>query len=90
MGGFVYSLVVSTSCLGALNANTFATGRLCVAASRQGYFPKVLGNGHCSSKDEDSISTMKNIHRLPTFAVHCILYVAKVTENLRWDKDIPM
>jgi hypothetical protein len=42
VGGLIYSLVVAASCLGALNTNVFATGRLCVAASKQVSFLKSL------------------------------------------------
>lgn len=90
IGGLIYSLVVSASCLGALNSNVFTTGRLCVAASKQRYMPRILGNDHCSSKKEDSVSTRKMIHRLPKFVVRYILYFAEATERLRWDKDVPV
>ena len=42
LGGLLCSLMISVSAMGALNANVFATGRLCVAASQRRYFPKIL------------------------------------------------
>jgi hypothetical protein len=39
----VFSLMIAASCLGALNANVYATATLCVAASHRGYFPSILG-----------------------------------------------
>lgn len=42
VGGSIYSLLVATSAMGALNANVYATGRLYVSASRRGYLPRFL------------------------------------------------
>ena len=89
-GGLIYSLVVSASSLGSLNANVFATGRLCVAASKNRYFPKILGNGHCSARREDSPSTRKALQSFPGFAVSGMLWFAERTETLRWDKQVPV
>ena len=86
----MYSLIVSASCLGALNANVFATGRLCVAASKQDYFPKVLANRHCTSREGDSMATRKALSRLPSFCAQGVLWFAKMTEALRWDQGVPM
>ena len=91
-GGLLYSLVVSACSLGSLNANVFATGRLCVAASKNRYFPKILGNGHCSTRKED-LPTMRNaLHSLPFpgFAVFEMQWFAEKTETLRWDKQVPV
>lgn len=89
-GGTVYSLVVSASCLGALNANVFATGRLIVAASKNHYFPKFFGNDHCSAREEDSLSTRKALQRFPALVSAGILWFAERTETLRWDKKVPI
>jgi solute carrier family 7 (L-type amino acid transporter), member 6 len=43
-GGVLFSIVVSMSAMGALNANVFATAKLCVSASHRNYFPPVLAN----------------------------------------------
>ena len=46
-GGLLFAALVSVSCIGALNVNVFTTGRLTVAAARQDYLPKILGEyGH--------------------------------------------
>ncbi|KAK6511651.1 hypothetical protein TWF481_000560 [Arthrobotrys musiformis] len=43
VGGILFALAVSISCLGALNATTFTSGRLVYVAGKQGYLPKVFG-----------------------------------------------
>lgn len=89
-GGLLYSLMVSMSSLGSLNANVFATGRLCVAASKNRYFPKMLGNGHCAAREEDLSSTRKALQSFPGFAASGMLWFAGKTETLRWDKQVPV
>ncbi|KAF3922631.1 hypothetical protein ABW21_db0200653 [Orbilia brochopaga] len=42
-GGILFALAVSISCLGALNATTFTSGRLVYVAGKQGYLPRVFG-----------------------------------------------
>ena len=90
IGGLVYSLVVSMSCLGSLNASVFASGRLMVAASKDHYFPKILGNGHCPTKEDDSASTRQMLRGFPTPIASSIIWIAARTEHLRWDKMVPM
>lgn len=89
-GGTVYSLIVSASCLGALNANVFASGRLIVAASKNKYFPKIFGNDHCSGREEEPFFTRKALQNIPSLLSAGILWFAKRTETLRWDKEVPM
>ncbi len=89
-GGTVYSLVVSASCLGSLNANVFTTGRLIVAASKNHYIPKIFGNDHCSAREEEHISTRKALQNIPAFVSAPTLWFAERTEHLRWDKKVPM
>ena len=86
----MYSLVVSMSCLGSLNASVFASGRLMVAASKDHYFPKILGNGHCPTKEDDSVSTRKLLRGFPTPVASSIIWLAARTERLRWDKMVPL
>ncbi|KZF21416.1 amino acid transporter-like protein [Xylona heveae TC161] len=43
VGAIVLALVVSASCIGALNATTFTSGRLVYAAGKEGYLPSVFG-----------------------------------------------
>ena len=89
-GGIIYSLVVSASCLGALNANVFASGRLIVAASKSHYFPKMFSNDHCSAREEEPLSTRKALQNYPTLIFAGISWFAKRTEALRWEKQVPM
>ena len=86
----MYSLVVSMSCLGSLNASVFASGRLMVVASKDRYVPKILGNGHCPTKEHDSESTRKLLRGFPTPAASSIMWLAARTEHLRWDRRVPM
>ena len=44
IGALFMALVVSASCLGALNASTFTSGRLVYAAGKEGYLPSIFGN----------------------------------------------
>ena len=90
VGGLVYSLVVSMSCLGSLNASVFTSGRLVVAASKDHYVPKILGNGHCPTKEDDSASTRKLLRGFPTPVVSGTIWLAAKTEHLRWDERVPM
>ncbi|KAF1990718.1 amino acid transporter [Aulographum hederae CBS 113979] len=43
VGSFLFALIVSASCFGALNATTFTSGRLVYAASKEGYLPSLFG-----------------------------------------------
>ncbi|KAL2862996.1 amidase signature domain-containing protein [Aspergillus lucknowensis] len=53
IGALVFALVVSASCVGALNATVFTSGRLVYAAGKEGYLPSVFGNlwSHGSSSN---------------------------------------
>ncbi|KAL9578758.1 MAG: hypothetical protein Q9212_005518, partial [Teloschistes hypoglaucus] len=42
-GALILALIVSASCLGALNATSFTSGRLVYAAAKEGYFPSIFG-----------------------------------------------
>ena len=86
----IYSLVVSVSCLGSLNANVFTSGRLIVTASKNRYFPKIFGNDHCAAREEEHISTREALQRYPAFVSAGTLWFAERTEALRWDKKVPM
>lgn len=44
IGALVLALVVSATCLGALNATVFTSGRLVYAAGKEGYLPSIFGN----------------------------------------------
>lgn len=43
IGALVLALVVSASCIGALNATIFTSGRLVYAAGKEGYLPAMFG-----------------------------------------------
>ncbi|KAL2007225.1 hypothetical protein VTN00DRAFT_8663 [Thermoascus crustaceus] len=43
IGALVLALVVSASCIGALNATIFTSGRLVYAAGKEGYLPSMFG-----------------------------------------------
>ena len=44
VGSLILALIVSGSCIGALNATTFTSGRLVYAAGKEGFLPELLGN----------------------------------------------
>ncbi|MDI1492474.1 MAG: hypothetical protein OHK93_003688 [Ramalina farinacea] len=44
IGSLVLALVVGGSCIGALNAQTFTSGRLVYAAGKEGFLPSILGH----------------------------------------------
>ncbi|KAJ4396507.1 hypothetical protein N0V93_000726 [Gnomoniopsis smithogilvyi] len=84
--GIVFSVVVSISALGSLNANVFATSKLCVAASHRSYFPRALANQHCSSA-QDEADYLNDV--LP-FCRGGGIWLARLSENLRWNQDVPI
>jgi len=52
VGGLVLALIVGASCLGALNATTFTSGRLVYVAGREGYIPAIFGKIGFGSSDQ--------------------------------------
>lgn len=44
VGALIFALIVSASCLGALNATIFTSGRLVYAAGKEGYLPSIFGS----------------------------------------------
>ncbi|KAI9858091.1 MAG: Y+L amino acid transporter [Trichoglossum hirsutum] len=91
-GRLLYTLIVSLSALGSLNANVFATGRLVHAAGRRGYVPEVLGGGEGRPENEE-----KDIRRvlggcswLPRRFIEGCVWFARVTAELRWEKGVPV
>ena len=44
VGSLVLAIIVAGSCLGALNATTFTSGRLVYAAGKEGFLPSLLGH----------------------------------------------
>lgn len=60
VGALILALVVSGSCLGALNATCFTSGRLVYAAGKEGYLPAFLGKiGFGKIGSNNSISTSR-------------------------------
>ncbi|KFY35835.1 hypothetical protein V494_05560 [Pseudogymnoascus sp. VKM F-4513 (FW-928)] len=60
VGSLVLSLIVSASCLGALNATAFTGGRLVYAAGKEGYLPSILGKvGVGNQAEHQSLSTLR-------------------------------
>lgn len=63
VGALVLALVVSMSCIGALNATTFTSGRLVYIAGKEGYLPSVFGNlGACGLTPSNPISEDNRLH----------------------------
>ncbi|KAL3455698.1 amidase signature domain-containing protein [Aspergillus heterothallicus] len=63
IGALVFALIVSASCVGALNATIFTSGRLVYAAGKEGYLPSVFGNLWTQGSGS-SISSMNRLqHR---------------------------
>ena len=89
-GGTAYSLAVASSCLGALNANVFATGRLIVAASMNHYLPRLFSNTHCLAREEEISFTRNAVKHLPYLFSTIILWFVRRTQSLRWDTHVPM
>ena len=87
---FVYSVIISLSALGALNANVFATGRLCVAACRRRYFPKILGNMHVEDHLQEQDYYEKHLSTLPSLLKSGIKAFAKWTARLRLEEEVPV
>lgn len=52
IGSLLLALMVSGSCIGALNAGTFTNGRLVYAAGKEGFLPGVLGHIGMPSSSE--------------------------------------
>ncbi|EFW22588.1 hypothetical protein D8B26_000757 [Coccidioides posadasii str. Silveira] len=67
IGALIIALVVSGSCIGALNATTFTSGRLVYAAGREGYLPSIfskIGIGGSASPTGGRLRTRSWFHKL--------------------------
>lgn len=89
-GVTLFSLAVAASALGALNSVIFANASLVVSASRRGYFPRILGNDHCTGPAEEGTYLRRKLRALPDSAVWPVLAFARMTSPLRWDQDTPV
>ncbi|GAP84093.1 putative large neutral amino acids transporter small subunit 1 [Rosellinia necatrix] len=86
-GGFVFTVVVAVSAMGAVNANMFSVAKLCVAAAQRAYFPPVLANSHCCTEQEEQPYFCRALawpFRLP------VLAVVRLTRRLRWEHSVPV
>lgn len=85
---------MSASALGALNANVFATSRLCVAAAHRGYFPAVLANLHCMSEADEAEYLEEALVGLKrpvfSFLKFGVTWFAEATRELRWRRGVPV
>lgn len=59
IGSLLLSLIVSASCLGALNATAFTSGRLVYAAGMEGYLPALLGRIGGGEGEAQGVSTLR-------------------------------
>lgn len=71
IGALVFALIVSASCLGALNSSTFTSSRLIYAAGKEGYIPMWFSRIGLRQVDRHQLSTqrtrgwfMKRLHTL--------------------------
>ncbi|PKS05323.1 hypothetical protein jhhlp_008697 [Lomentospora prolificans] len=59
IGSFVFALIVSASCLGALNSSTFTSSRLIYAAGKEGYIPMWFSRIGFRRTDPHQLSTQR-------------------------------
>lgn len=57
VGSLVLALIVSASCLGALNSSTFTSSRLVYVAGKEGYIPSLFGRLGTGSADSSAAMT---------------------------------
>jgi len=76
--------------MGALNANVYATARLCVAASKRLYFPGILANMHIRHGEEESEYYERKLQGSSAVFRKAISSFANSTSTLRIDKGVPM
>ncbi|KAI1308785.1 amino acid/polyamine transporter I [Xylaria venustula] len=86
-GGLIFTIIVAISAMGAINANMFATAKLCVAASQRAYFPPMLANLHCCAAQDEEPYFRRQLawpFRPP------VLAFARLTRRLRWEHSVPV
>lgn len=59
VGSFVFALVVSASCFGALNSSTFTSSRLIYAAGKEGYLPGFFSRIGFHNGEPQQLSTQR-------------------------------
>ena len=82
--------MISASAMGALNANVFATARLCVAASKRSYFPGILANLHIRQGEEESEYYERKFKGSPAIIRRTMSSFASSTNTLRIEKGVPV
>ncbi|ORY17794.1 large neutral amino acids transporter small subunit 1 [Clohesyomyces aquaticus] len=87
---YFFSIIIAISALGAVNANVFATAKLCVAASHRHYFPRILANMHCNTMKEEDEYLETVLSSVPNWCRALICGFAKRTASLRWQKKVPI
>ena len=73
-----------------MNVNVFTTGRLCVAASKRGYFPSILANLHYDRSTQEVDYYHQRLGFLPSSVVEPIACFAAWTADLRLEQGVPM
>ena len=73
-----------------MNANVFATGRLCAAASKRRYLPAVLGNLHYDRATREADYYHESLQRFPSMIVKAAVMFADWTAHLRLVHEVPM
>jgi amino acid transporter len=59
IGSLIFAIIVSLSCIGALNATAFTSGRLVYAAGKEGFLPEMFGKIGLGNSAEPSMSTLR-------------------------------
>ncbi|KAL3479438.1 amino acid/polyamine transporter [Aspergillus californicus] len=70
IGALVFALIVSASCVGALNATVFTSGRLVYAAGKEGYLPSVFGNLWTQGSSSSSMNRLQHRSWASKFVSH--------------------
>jgi solute carrier family 7 (L-type amino acid transporter), member 6 len=76
--------------MGALNANVFATARLCVAASKRSYFPGILANLHIRQGEDEWEYYERKLKGSPAIIRKTMSSFANSTNTLRIEKGVPV
>ncbi len=85
-----YSVIVAISSLGSINANVFATGRVCAAASKRYYFPKLFGDPVCDSREEESRHYREMLKGYPRMLISVWIWIIEFTASSRWERHVPV
>ncbi|KAK3944197.1 large neutral amino acids transporter small subunit 1 [Diplogelasinospora grovesii] len=89
-GALAFSVAVSISAMGALNANVFATAKLCVAAAQRTYFPAILANLHVPFAGDEALYLDRKLRFLPAPVRGAVVGFANMTRELRWRRAVPI